>query len=236
MGIDALDWYDVVARIGVAALLGGLIGLEREVEGHDAGFRTHLLLAVGAALFGAVSVGAFDSYVAVRADSNIQIDVTRIASYVAAGVGFIGGGAILKSFGIVRGITTAASLWTAAAVGLASGLGFWSGAIAATLAALIALALLQPVGSWFGRALNRRHSMLVQVRKGANLSSIIQELDESIGGSFKQIRIGEGEDADALEVAIELWAQPEATMAQTLLERLAARDDVISVRFNARNR
>src|SRR5690606_12959303 len=135
-----IEWWDTALRIAGAGLLGGAIGDEREIDGQDAGFRTHLLLAVGAALLGVVSVGAFDQFVAERSETNVQIDVTRIASYVAAGVGFIGGGAILKSGGSVKGITTAASLWTTAADGLAAGIGMWSGAIAATAVALVAVA------------------------------------------------------------------------------------------------
>lgn len=112
---------DDVAESG--ALLGGAIGVEREFAGRDAGFRTHFLLSLGSALFEVISVGAFDDFVSTRATTNVSIDVTRIASYVAPGVGFIGGEAILEHCGTVRGITTATSLWAAAAVGLASGVG-----------------------------------------------------------------------------------------------------------------
>src|SRR6187200_1807672 len=130
-----LSTLDVVVRVVVGALLGAVVGIERESAGQEAGFRTHLLLATGAALFGVASVGAFDSFVTERAATNIQIDVTRIASYVAAGVGFIGGGVIVKHQGSVRGITTASSVWVAAAIGLSAGLGFWAGAVSATLIA-----------------------------------------------------------------------------------------------------
>ena len=87
-----LSTLDVIVRVVGGALLGAIVGIERESAGQDAGFRTHLLLATGAALFGVASVGAFDSFVTERADTNVQIDVTRIASYVAAGIGFIGVG------------------------------------------------------------------------------------------------------------------------------------------------
>src|SRR5579884_2809490 len=83
-------------RLGAAALFGAVIGFEREVDGHDAGLRTHVLLALGSALFGALSVGAFGEFVAPRNATDLSIDPTRIASYVAAGVGFLGGGVILK--------------------------------------------------------------------------------------------------------------------------------------------
>lgn len=229
-----LEWYEIAARIGVAALLGGLIGLEREVEGHDAGFRTHLLLAVGAALFGAISVGGFDSFITDnRSDTNVQVDVTRVASYVAAGVGFIGGGAILKSFGVIRGITTAASLWTAAAVGLAVGVGFWAGALAATVAALIALAALRPVSNRLSRAASRRGVLLVQVRRDARIADVVAELETATGGSFKQIRIGQGEEGDAREISVELWSRPRGSSVSDLVEQIAEHPNVISVRVGS---
>jgi putative Mg2+ transporter-C (MgtC) family protein len=138
---------DLVGRLLLAALLGGVLGAERELDGQDAGLRTHLLLALGAALFGAVSVGAFDGFIADSSETNVSVDVSRIASYVAAGIGFIGGGTILKHRGTVTGITTATSLWTTAAVGLAAGLGFWLGSLATALIALVALRALKPLST-----------------------------------------------------------------------------------------
>ena len=120
-------------------------------HGQDAGLRTHLLLSLGAALFGLISVGAFSDFVVAPDASNVRIDVTRVASYVAAGIGFIGGGTILKHRGTVTGITTATSLWTTAAVGLAVGLGFWVGAVTATILAVVALRGLKPLSNRLAR-------------------------------------------------------------------------------------
>ncbi|MEO6125920.1 MAG: MgtC/SapB family protein [Ilumatobacteraceae bacterium] len=152
--IDAASLSDwgVIGRLAVATGLGALIGFEREIDGHDAGMRTHALLALGSAVFGVISVGGFADFIVERATSNVQVDVTRIASYVAAGVGFLGGGAILKQNHRVRGLTTAASLWACAAVGLAAGVGFYSAAIVATVAALMMLLLDAPM-----RRIRRRH-------------------------------------------------------------------------------
>jgi len=147
---------DLVGRLLLASLLGGLLGAERELDGQEAGFRTHLLLALGAALFGAMSIGAFDGFIADSSDTNVRVDVTRIASYVAAGIGFIGGGTILKHRGTITGITTATSLWTTAAVGLAAGLGFWLGSLTTALIALVALRALKPLSTWLA---NRSRSM-----------------------------------------------------------------------------
>jgi putative Mg2+ transporter-C (MgtC) family protein len=157
-------------RLGAAALFGAVIGFEREVDGHDAGLRTHVLLALGSALFGALSVGAFGQFVLPRNATDLSIDPTRIASYVAAGVGFLGGGAILKRTDRVKGLTTAASLWVAAAVGLSSGLGFWSGSLIASGIAIVVL-----VADWPLRKL------MARVRR-ARITPGLHEGDEPAGG------------------------------------------------------
>lgn len=132
-------------RLGVAAVFGAIIGLEREIDGHEAGVRTHMLLALGAAVFGVLSVGAFDTFLTPRNATDVSFDPSRIASYVAAGVGFLGGGAILKRDEGIKGLTTAASLWVVSAVGLAAGLGFWPAAIVGSGIALIVLLADRPL-------------------------------------------------------------------------------------------
>lgn len=127
-GVGHLSIGATALRLGVAALFGAVVGLERELDGHDAGTRTHALLALGAATFGVLSIGAFGAFLMPRNSTDVSYDPSRISSYVAAGIGFLGGGAIMKREDGVKGLTTAASLWVVAAVGLASGLGFWAAA------------------------------------------------------------------------------------------------------------
>jgi putative Mg2+ transporter-C (MgtC) family protein len=147
MHIEAVhpEFWTVVVRLAVATFLGLLIGLERELDGHDAGARTHALLALGAAVFGAISIGAFADFAVASSETNVRVDVTRVASYVAAGIGFIGAGAIVRYEVGVKGLTTAASLWVAAGVGLAAGLGFWAGAIAGAVLTLLTLLAERPM-------------------------------------------------------------------------------------------
>lgn len=218
--IDAgLQWYDIVLRLSVAAVLGAVVGLERESSGQDAGFRTHLLLSLGAALFGVVSVGAFDAFIT-DARTNVQVDVTRIASYVAAGVGFIGGGAILKHAGAVRGITTATSLWTAAAVGLAAGLGFWIGAVAATALALVALAALKPLSDWIGRRSHPPRSLVVVVRDSATGAEVLGRVQTVATTSVRSMRLGDGHDDDSTELVVQFWTRPTDALVQQLIAEL----------------
>jgi putative Mg2+ transporter-C (MgtC) family protein len=155
--VDAanLSELEVIGRLAVAMAAGSVLGLERELDGHDAGLRTHALLALGAGVFGVISVGAFGAFASDTAGGNVSLDVTRVASYVAAGVGFLAGGSIVKNGDRVKGLTTAASLWVCAGVGLAAGLGFWVGALAGAGLALIMLLLDRPL-----TRLRRRHRMV----------------------------------------------------------------------------
>jgi len=126
----------VLLRLFVALLLGSFIGLEREYRHRNAGLRTNALVAVGTALFTIISAYGFEELLG---GQHISLDPTRIASYVVAGIGFLGGGAIYFQKDRVRGLTTAAAIWTVAAIGMACGAGLLPEAIATTLLVLIIL-------------------------------------------------------------------------------------------------
>lgn len=123
-----IEW-DYILRIFVAGLLGGLIGFEREFRAKEAGVRTHFIVALGSALFMLISQYAFSG----------RFDAARVAAQVVSGIGFIGAGVIIFQKNSIRGITTAAGLWVAAAIGLASGAEMYSVAIAATLMTILVL-------------------------------------------------------------------------------------------------
>src|SRR5688572_25613276 len=142
------DWT-VLVRILVAATLGGIVGVERELRDQPAGFRTHMLVSLGACLFTLVGVFAFET-----ADRSAT-DFTRIASQVVVGIGFLGGGTILRHGSTVRGLTTAASLWVTAAVGLAVGMGFYFAATTVAVVAVTALAGLKPIEKRFMRGMRQ---------------------------------------------------------------------------------
>lgn len=142
--VVVIDDGTVVARILIAAALGGAIGLERELRDQPAGFRTHILVALGACLFALVGAVGFSSFEK-PAEGALRVDVTRVASQIVVGIGFLGGGTILRQRGSVRGLTTAASLWVTAAVGLAVAVGFYLGAIVTAAVAVFSLAFLKPL-------------------------------------------------------------------------------------------
>ncbi len=125
-----------VVRILVAALLGGAIVLEREYRDKAAGFRTHFLVALGSALFMIISAHGFQDALVTPEH---RLDVSRIAAQVVSGIGFIGAGTIIFQKNVVRGLTTAASIWVTAAIGLACGAGMYALAASATLLVLLGL-------------------------------------------------------------------------------------------------
>ncbi|HEY6012620.1 MAG TPA: MgtC/SapB family protein [Candidatus Limnocylindrales bacterium] len=120
---------DLAWRLIVAAVLGALIGIERERHEHPAGIRTHMLVSIGSAAFTVLSIYAFGE----------GSDPGRVAAQIVTGIGFLGAGSILKGGGTIHGLTTAASLWVVAAVGMAAGAGAWGVAVATTIIVLISL-------------------------------------------------------------------------------------------------
>ena len=129
---------DLSVRLVVAAVLGLAVGFEREIHGHPAGLRTHMLVAVGSGLFTVLSAYAFRDFYG--QDGNLaSIDPTRIAAQIVSGIGFLGAGAILKDGIVIRGLTTAASLWATSAVGMAAGAGEYVIAAVATGTILVSL-------------------------------------------------------------------------------------------------
>ena len=132
----------LVVRLLVAAGLAGAVGIEREIHEQPAGFRTHTLVGLGAALFTLISAYGFEVVAGIdNPNVAVRADVTRVASQVVVGIGFLGGGAIIKYGATVRGLTTAASLWVTAAIGTAVGVGMSFLAVATTVIVLVALCL-----------------------------------------------------------------------------------------------
>jgi putative Mg2+ transporter-C (MgtC) family protein len=223
-----LSNWDIIGRLLLAAVVGGAIGFERETDGQEAGLRTHLMLALGAAIFGEISVGAWDHFQTGTQNSIFRADVTRVASYVAAGIGFVGGGAIVKNAGSVRGLTTAASLWVAGAVGLACGVGFWLPAVAGTAIGLLSLATRLPL---------RRALRFVGARRGGAVTVVLEyhadpgrvvDALRSLPHAPTRVTVGMGESDDRVEIAAVFSPHDRAEIAN-LVRDIGSRDDVVSV-------
>jgi putative Mg2+ transporter-C (MgtC) family protein len=158
-----------IERLGLAALLGGIIGLERELRHKAAGLRTNMLICFGSAMFTVLSAQMADRFGG---------DNVRIASQIIPGIGFIGAGAILRERGSVTGLTTAATIFVAASVGMAAGAGFYITASFATVVILLALGVLGKIERHF----ERKHLMVNYEVTGPNTDAILAELDRILSG------------------------------------------------------
>lgn len=167
---------ELIVRLALAALLGSAVGLERERLERGAGLRTHMLVAVGAAVFMLVSAFGFAD---VLGHQNVVLDPSRVAAQVVSGIGFLGAGTIILRKEIVHGLTTAASLWAVAAIGLATGGGLYIAAVAATFVVLFILLAIKPVERHL--FLNRRPRTLTLTieRTDFTLSSLESALDSA---------------------------------------------------------
>ena len=152
-----MDTWTLLGRLALAALFGALIGVEREFRAKEAGLRTHYLVALGSCLFMVVSLYGFDlrSVLACQpevAAQSVRVDVARVAAQIVTGVGFLGAGMIVLHKRFVVGLTTAAAIWTTAAIGAAAGGGLWAVAAAATALTLAGLELFRLVDRKIGTA------------------------------------------------------------------------------------
>ena len=147
------DNFDMImtGRLLLATLFGALIGLEREIHGRTAGFRTHLLVSLGSALFVVVSLSFYRLYGNFDGVVPVGVDPGRVAAQVVTGIGFLGAGAIIQAKASVRGLTTAACLWVAAAIGLACGLGLFMISSVVTAIALVSLISLKKIEGMLSR-------------------------------------------------------------------------------------
>lgn len=140
--------WDIVLRVAVAAVLGGVVGFDRQAANKPAGIRTHMMVAAGAALFVGVSL-LLSAGVEEAGAQAARVDASRITAGVVTGVGFLGAGSIIRRNGAVSGLTTAAGIWTVAAIGTAVAFGYWIVGIAATGVVLLIHGL-----SWAAEAAN----------------------------------------------------------------------------------
>ncbi|GFO57849.1 magnesium transporter MgtC [Geomonas silvestris] len=178
--VPALDG-GLVLRLLLASFLGGMIGLERELHGRPAGFRTHLLVSLGSCLYALASLEVYRQFGNFSGSVAVGVDPGRIAAQVVTGIGFLGAGAIIRDKAAIRGLTTAACLWVAAALGLACGLGLFQLALCVTLIAIASLLLLKQLES----RLPRDAYFYVQIW-GDNDSQLVKRVDAALSGHCVQ--------------------------------------------------
>lgn len=177
--------YEFVLRLFVTAMLGGVIGLEREYRAKEAGFRTHFLVALGSGLFMILSQFGFNDVLGHY--EQVSLDPSRIASQVVTGIGFIGAGTIIFQKHVVRGLTTAAGLWVTSAIGMTAGAGMYVLSIATTVLVLLCLEALYFILQHFG---TRNITVTFSTPKEENIQPVLQRLrdKEIIIDSYEMTR------------------------------------------------
>jgi putative Mg2+ transporter-C (MgtC) family protein len=218
--IPSIGWADTLLRVAAAAALGGAIGLERELDEKAAGLRTHMLVSIGAALFTMVGAYGFHDFLA-NGGSVVRADPGRIAAQVVTGIGFLGAGVIFRQGFTVRGLTTAASLWVVAAIGMAAGAGYWAGAVIATGVGLLSLRPLEWLKErWLTQRAAARLS--VELKDGGSTGPVLEALERH--GDLLALR------RDGARVEVELRMDlDQRTLA---LDEVAALDDVEEARWH----
>ncbi len=167
-----MDGGDSLVRLGAAIVLSLPIGWERESGQKPAGLRTHLLVSIGCCLFVLISL-------AVARDAGERTDPGRIAAQVVTGIGFLGGGAILRAGGAVRGLTTAATIWVVAAIGMACGIGYYVGAL---ICSLVAFAVLTGLDRWERKITTSRAQVVLRIRlRGEGTAQRVEETITGLG-------------------------------------------------------
>jgi putative Mg2+ transporter-C (MgtC) family protein len=219
--VHTIGWPEALLRLFVAAVLGGAIGLERELRERQAGLRTHLVVSVGSALFTLVSAYGFHNF-------DGKVDPTRIAAQIVSGIGFLGAGAIIRQGLSVRGLTTAASLWLVAAIGMAAGAGYWDGALIATLGALLTLGPLRIVAF---RVLSRyrpQHDrLLVEVPAGGSPVPVIEAIERA---GARVVSLDVTQEGDRRSVVADVQMPP-GTTPVAVVAGVAEVDGVLEVQW-----
>jgi putative Mg2+ transporter-C (MgtC) family protein len=207
--LPELGWAEILLRVGLAAALGGAIGFERELREREAGLRTHLLVSVGAALFTLVSAYAWTDW-RFSTPQGLVFDPTRIAAQVVSGIGFLGAGAIIRQGLSVRGLTTAATLWVVAAIGMAAGAGYYGAAVITTVLVLVSLWPLRLAAHRIsGRFRPEEGRLAVELPAGASAVSVLEAV-EGAGAAVRSLEFEEEGDTRRVDMRVRIERGREA--------------------------
>jgi putative Mg2+ transporter-C (MgtC) family protein len=194
--MNALSNLDLITRLLTAAVLGSIIGFERERLLWAAGIRTHMVVCVGSCLIMIVSAFGFADSLSSK---NVVLDPSRVAAQVVSGIGFLGAGAILARGEIVRGLTTAASIWTVAAIGLAVGGGLYFAASASTGIIIVILAGIKPLEEAY-RARNQSCRLKIDAASGTLSPDILKQTLAIRASQIKRFLVSPNETGEEITV------------------------------------
>jgi len=215
------SWIEMVLRLAIATLFGGLVGYQREKAEKPAGLRTHILVCLGAALIMQLSIYPFKG-----ADN---VDPTRIAAGVVIGIGFLGAGTIIRQGNAVRGLTTAASVWVTAGVGLAIGIGFYIPAVATTVFIIAVLAILKQIDVRISGDL--KTIGLVSKDKPGQLGKIGSVLGE-LNVNIRNIELECGEETGICGIRLVVYA-PSNVTSDTIVDKLSELEGINSTTWES---
>jgi putative Mg2+ transporter-C (MgtC) family protein len=218
-----LAQWELLARLLLAAVLGSAVGWERERLQWAAGLRTHMLVAVGSCLMIIVSAYGFTSVLGPR----VILDPSRVAAQVVTGVGFLGAGSIILRNEAIKGLTTAASVWAVAGVGLAAGAGLYSAAVATTVIILVILAGLKPLEERY-RASRTNLELRIKARSGELPLSL---LERTLGGRAARVRqvVVRPADAEGEDDVTLMLTRVSAGDTADIIRKLEAVDGVLQI-------
>lgn len=209
-----MSTYEIILKLTLACILGGLIGLERESLSRPAGFRTYTLVCVGSALAMVVSLDMYFQY-----HQTVTADPGRIAAQVVSGIGFLGAGTIMKEGATVRGLTTAAGLWGVACIGLAVGAGMYLPAIVTTLLILFVLIYFAKFEEHF-TGMRLYKGIVIVVEDGPGQVGIVGSLLGDMGVLIKNISLNRAEGDNLLEIEL-LISLPVDISIEQVIEKLS---------------
>jgi len=220
--------FSLLGRLVLAAVLGGMLGFEREIHGRPAGFRTHLLVALGACLMMVVSEFFYLKYNHLTSSGAMRIDPGRVAAQIVTGIGFLGAGAIIKDGSAVRGLTTAACLWVAAGIGMAAGMGLYLLAVVVTGMSVGTLMFLKRVEKKMAKV--RYGNLTVYCDLDPAIRHILEEF--LVSGGWRLVETAVEKDKVAGEVRYDFVVSRYGGMASIpLVDDIAAHEGVRKVRF-----
>jgi putative Mg2+ transporter-C (MgtC) family protein len=209
--------FEQLARLALAAFLGGLVGAERELSDQPAGLRTHVLLSLGTCLFTVVSAYGFGK----------AADPSRLAAQIVTGVGFLGGGAILRHGFTIRGLTTAASIWATCSLGVAVGVGHYTIAVGATVLVLLTLVGLRVIRNFLRQHAASREELTLRTGPGFDVKALVDLLHQEkvrVRGMEREV----SEDGGRLQLVAVL---PRRYQTEHLIELLTSLDGVHEVEW-----
>jgi putative Mg2+ transporter-C (MgtC) family protein len=227
--MNVLSHQDVLIRLLLAAFLGSVIGFERERLLWAAGIRTHMVVCVGACLIMIVSAFGFGDSLT---SQNVVLDPSRVAAQVVSGIGFLGAGAILARGEIVRGLTTAASIWTVAAIGLAVGGGLYFAAGVSTTVIILILAGIKPIEEAY-RARNQSCRLKIEAANGALTPELLKQALGIRTGQIKRFLVSPNAAGEQVNV---LLSKVSSHDIQSFVEKLNELDGISTVSIIERKR